>query len=455
MGWAAKVGTLMMDAKERWRTAASYAEQPFGLAALICLHIVICCVSLVCVSNFKYFGYFQAAPFHIFYDPARFPGAAAAIAAFALVSILFMFARFSVGYFIGFYLYTMVLGYLWVNCFSDLNYDHLLSGLSAGASALAFLLPALLIGSPIRQVYALSERSFEYLLTLILLVSLTTIVAGGIYNFRFVAVNDIYEFRDKIEFPKIVAYSVSITSGVLLPFAFACFVARRDRWRAGAVLLLALLFYPITLSKLALFTPAWLVVMAALARYFGAKTSVILSLLLPMLAGVLTIILKAWPTYFYIVNFRMMAIPSIAMDVYNHFFSDHDLTYFCQIRVLKPFMSCHYDAQLSIIMEKAYGLGNFNASLFATEGVASVGPLFAPVSVFVCGLVIALANRLSSGLPPHFILTSSAVIPQILLNVPLTTTLVTHGALVLFLLWYVTPRSMFEQKESKKGALAH
>ena len=28
-------------------------------------------------------------------------------------------ARFSFGYFVGFYLYTMVLGYLWINCFSD------------------------------------------------------------------------------------------------------------------------------------------------------------------------------------------------------------------------------------------------------------------------------------------------------------------------------------------------
>ena len=30
-----------------------------------------------------------------------------------------------------------------------------------------------------------------------------------------------------------------------------------------------------------------------------------------------------------------------------------------------------------------------------------------------------------------------AMLPQILLNVPLTTTLLTHGAAILFLLWYV------------------
>ncbi|MEA2819119.1 MAG: hypothetical protein QOJ86_1123, partial [Bradyrhizobium sp.] len=106
--------------------------------------------------------------------------------------------------------------------------------------------------------------------------------------------------------------------------------------------------------------------------------------------------------------------------------------------------SCPYQDQISIVMERAYKLGNFNASLFATEGIASVGLWLAPVAVFGCGLVIALGNRLSAGLPPGFVLASGAVFPQVLLNVPLSVALVTHGAAILFLLWYITPRTMFE-----------
>jgi len=442
-----------MDAERIWRGAKNGAETPVGLASLICIHITACCVSLVCVSIFKYPNVFSAGAFHILYDPARLPGAIAVIAGFALVSILFVFARFSIGYFIAFYFYTMVLGYLWVNFFSDLGYDHRLFGLSAAASAVAFLLPALLIRSPIPQVYALSSSTFERLLTLILVFSLATIVAGGIYNFKFVAVSDIYEFRGKLEFPKIISYALSITSSTLLPFAFACFVARRNHWRAATALLLSLLLYPVTLSKISLFAPAWLVVMAVLARMCGARTGVVLSLLLPMLAGLIIFSLDIWPWYFYLFNFRTLAVPSSAMDIYSHYFSDHDLTYFCQIGMLKPLMGCHYQDQLSVVMERAYRLGYFNASLFATEGIASVGPLFAPVSVFACGLVIALANRLSAGLPPRFILTSGALIPQILLNVPFSVTLATHGAALLFLLWYLTPRTIFEPK-SERAALA-
>jgi hypothetical protein len=152
-------------------------------------------------------------------------------------------------------------------------------------------------------------------------------------------------------------------------------------------------------------------------------------------------------SYFRIINFRMVAIPSIAMDVYNDFFSKHELTHFCQIRVLKSFIGCPYQDPLSIVMFNNYPFGgNYNASLFATEGVASVGLLLAPVSALVCGLVVALGNRLSAGLPPSFILVSGAILAQIMLNVPLTTVLLSHGAGLLFLLWYITPRSMFQEE---------
>ena len=89
-------------------------------------------------------------------------------------------------------------------------------------------------------------------------------------------------------------------------------------------------------------------------------------------------------------------------------------------------------------------MGNFNASLFATEGIASVGLALAPFTALACGLVIALGNRLSAGLKPRFILISGAALPQVLLNVPLTIALLTNGAAFLFLLWYVTPRSIFD-----------
>src|ERR1044072_6837949 len=127
-----------MTAGERWQVGADGVERPAGLALLISLHIIIHCISLVQVAYFGNTGYFSAATFHIFYDPSRLLDAVVVVAAFSSVALLFTVARFSFGYFIGFYLYAILLGYLMINCFSDLRYDRRLAGFSAAASTVAF-----------------------------------------------------------------------------------------------------------------------------------------------------------------------------------------------------------------------------------------------------------------------------------------------------------------------------
>jgi len=346
----------------------------------------------------------------------------------------------------------MILGYLWLVVFSRFSYDHALATISAFGSALAFLVPALFITSPIRQRYILSTRALENLLSFILIFAAIIVAVGAFYNFRLVGVADMYNFRDELRFPVWLAYAIGATSGALLPFGFACFVARGRWWRAALALVLLALFYPITLTKLTLFAPVWLLFLAPLSRFFEARTAVVLSLFLPVSAGVILALLFQFGVlpyelignYFGAINFRMIAIPSSALDFYNDFFSTHDITLFCQISFFKPITECPYSDPLSIVMERAYKLGNFNASLFATEGIASVGLIMAPFSGLACGLVIALGNRMSAGLPSGFILLSGGVLPQVFLNVPLTTTLLTNGAFILFLLWYVTPREIFE-----------
>lgn len=433
-------------------TDLATARQPsrvlIGPALLIYFHIAVCCVSLIYVA--QVYGYAGILRF----DQDQIYKAILNIVPFAAVSLLFTFSRFSFGYLLGFYFYTMVLGFLWVVEFTKFSYSREIASFSAIASTIAFLLPALLITSPLKWRNTLSPGAFESLLFCIMASGAALIGIGAIYNFRLVGIEDIYSFRDTLEFPIPLVYAMGITSNTLLPFAFACFVMRGQHRRAAAVILLLSLFYPVTLSKLALFSPLWLVILAVLSRMFEARTAVVVSLLVPVAVGVVLIMLYQDGflardyviSYFGTVNFRMVAIPSIALDYYNSFFSTHDLTYFCQVSFLKPFINCPYSDPLSIVMAKEYGLGNFNASLFATEGIASVGLLFAPFAVLACGLVLAVANRVSSDLPPRFILISSAVISQALLNVPLTTSLLTNGAFFMFVLWHITPREIFDPK---------
>ena len=432
----------MNDLSAGSKNVSTHPQFRPGLVPLLCMYIVTCCVSLAFVAT--WYGDIVAFDSHHLLAPLLL------VACFSVVATLFAIAPFSFGYFLGFYFYTMILGYLWLIEFSRLSYNHPLAIVSVFLSALAFLAPALLITSPIRHRLALTEQAFEALLSLILIAAAATVAVGALYHFKVASPADVYKFRAGIEFPGLLRYSIGMTSGALLPFAFACFVERGNRWRAAMVLLLILLLYPITLTKLALFTPFWLLFLLLLSRLAEARLSVIFSLLLPILPGVAWMLASQSDTisfplmwkYVGIINDRMIAMPSVALEVYNNFFSTHPLTHFCQINVLKPLVGCPYSEPLSVVMNSAYTFGNFNASLFATEGIASTGLALAPLSALVCGLVIGLSNRLSSTLPPRFVLLSGGVLPHIFLNVPFSTTLLSDGAAVLFLLWYVTPRDI-------------
>ncbi|MBC9877510.1 hypothetical protein G8O24_09130 [Bradyrhizobium sp. INPA01-394B] len=386
-------------------------------------------------------------PGAVAFDRSHVLAAILSVSVFAPVVLLFAYAGFSFGYIVSFSFFTMIAGYLWLIPFSMLPYDHRLAYISIIVSGLLFILPSLFITSPARRLPLLSASAFDRLLSLMLLVGATVAAVGALYNFTPVGLSEIYKYRAVLDFPAPLRYALGTTSNALLPFAFAGFLERRSFGRAGIALLILLLLYPVTLTKQTLFAPFWLLYLAVLSTWAPPRLATILSLLLPMLAGILVFFttqaglfpLGIGSLYVGTVNSRMIAMPSVALEVYNSFFSGHPLTHFCQINLLKPLMSCPYDEPLSVIMSKAYPFGAFNASLFATEGIASVGPIYAPLSALGCGLIIALANRLSSGLPPRLVLVSSGLIVQALLNVPLSTNLLSNGALLLFVLWYAAP----------------
>ncbi|MGY3444262.1 hypothetical protein [Bradyrhizobium sp. USDA 4473] len=425
------------------------------LALLAYAHIVVCCISLYCITVTESF------PGIIGFDKSHLAAAIVNVLAFSPVVIVFAIGRFSFGYLVGFYFYVMVLGYLWLIEFSLLDYDHRLALVSIVLSAFAFLAPALLITAPMRQVVVMPERAFHMMPSVILLVSAVIIGVGSLYNLKLVDLSEMYKYRAEVALPGALRYATWIASNALLPLAFACFVTSKRFWQAGIALLLMLLFYPIMLTKMALFAPVWLLFLALICKLAEARVATILSFFVPVLIGAILFGLvkiglvpfKPGMVYFGTVNNRMIAIPSLALEVYNNYFSAHPLTHFCQINVVKLVVPCAYDEPIWAVMAKAYDLGAFNASLFATEGIASVGLVLAPLSALGCGLIIALGNRLSSGLPSQFVLLSAGLLPQVLLNVPLSTALLTNGTVLLFLLWYVTPRSAFDRKTASTATL--
>jgi hypothetical protein len=389
----------------------------------------------------------MAVSFHISLFYGRGDAIAPMLLLTLLISIPFLFVKFSFGYLVGFYLFVMMSGYFWVNRFGTLGYDRPAGLASAAASIVLFLIPVLLLTIPAKRLFCLPHKVLDAIPVLVLALSAIVLVAGAFDGFRFVSLAEMYKHRAEISHSRAFNYAIGILDGALLPFAFACALSRK-RWLMLALLCgTALLLYATAFTKLSLLVPFYLIFIAALTRFFEARSAVIISLLVPIIVG---LIARAFDTeitnaVFGFLLLRLLAIPSISLEHYFVFFTDHPVTHFCQITLIRRLVDCPYP-ELGVALSNWFGLGNQNASLFATEGVASVGPALAPLVAFFCGVVIAVGNMVSAGLPKRFVLISACMMPPILLNIPLSTTFLSHGMGVLFALWYLTPRDYFERR---------
>jgi hypothetical protein len=404
------------------------------LALLFGAFLILTCVSLAEVLR-------SSTPKNPMFWPA-----VASVAALALFIPLFMWARFSVGYIIGFNFYSMIAGYIWLNYFIVGGYDRAQARWSVAASLLLLLLPLLFQVRPLRPRFTLSPQTMNRLLLGLLAFALLVLAWNALYGIAFVSTAEADRLRGTLSRPTALSYIDSWLIGALLPFAFAWFAMHRRYGLAALSIVLIVAFYPMLLNKTVAFAGVWLPFLFILFSLIEARRATVLSLLLPMLVGLIVFLLtyvglpnKIFALVFGGVNYRMLAFPAMALDRYLDFFAHHDLTHFCQIGIIRHFTGCPYQFQLGAEMESHYHMGNLNGSLFATEGIASVGPMFAPLSALVCGLILSIGNSVSAHLPKRLVVTSAGVAMQVLVNVPLSASLLSNGLSLLFLLWYVTP----------------
>ena len=354
---------------------------------------------------------------------------------------LFLLARFSFGYVVGLWMYVMVVGFIFLSYSTKLHYDHDQARISALASLITFLIPALFLRFQIPS-FSITPRAMNALMICALIASAVVVIACAIYGFRIAGLYESLTMREEIARPRLLDYLSGIVSGAVLPFCFA-YSALNRRWLLSAIAAILLLaFFPVLLNKTVLMAPAWLAFLLVLYAVFRPKTATALAIMVPTVVGLTGYSLLTHPsdlTPLGNINLRMIATPSIALDYYFAFFSTHPNTNFCQINFVRLFTECPYTEQLGVIMKREYDLGNFNGSLFTTEGIASVGPVLAPLATFVCGIIIGLGNLASSRLSPALVAVSSGILVQALTNVPLSTVLLSNGGAVLFLLWLISP----------------
>ena len=421
------------------RVAVTPSNQLFT-ASLLILHLVASCISLASVAYFW--------PGHLI-DIDREQAVNAIIGtSFVLGFVpLLVLAPFSFGYLSAFGFLTITAGYVWISYFSEFHYDHAQARLSAYLSLAAFMLPVLFLSAPLPRLVVLGPNAMVRLLHALLMLALAVLMCNATYGVTFAGMEAGAELRNSFLRPLWLRYATGATTGAILPFAFGYFAVLKRPYLALCSLLLLACFYPVLLTKSVLLAPLWLLFLLVLFTVCEPRRATVLTTLVPMTAGLVLILLgqvldPVRHTADFVhgfVNFRMLATPSSAMDLYFDFFNSHPLTYFCQVNLVRVFYGCSYE-ELGVVFANHYHLGNFNASLFATEGIASVGPVWMPLSTFCCGLLLSVGNGLSRRLSPVLVAVSSGVVVQQgLMNAPLSITLLSNGLAVLLLLWYIVP----------------
>jgi hypothetical protein len=419
----------------RLRNATKFGE-PATISLLILSFILLLCISLASVAQDAW-----GPIFHIGFAPGNMVFAGLSVAAFSCCAFLFASARFSIGFVASFYLLAVATGYLWLSYFTPLDYNHAVVRVSVVASFLAFAFPALFITRPLPRRELLTHQQMELLLYCLMFSSALTAAYGSLFGFHWVGIAKAEAIRGTLSYPTWMNYAIPISTTTALPFAYAWFVTQKRYAIAAIALTILFLFYPITLNKTVLLTPFWLIALTMLLRFVPAKPAAVLSLLAPMLLGLIihTFELDLSRKIYGVINLRMLAIPASGIDHYAHFFSTHPVTNFCQIQIIGKIFQCTLSDRLAVLMANGYAIGNYNASLLATEGIASVGPYLAPIPVLLCGMVFAVGNMASARLDQAFIFLSGSVLAQAVMNIPLSTLMLTHGGVVMLVLWFIAP----------------
>jgi hypothetical protein len=431
-------GDRVLPNRPDWLALSASGLAAFlGAACLLAL-----CISLIVVAG-------DVRPvFHISYNGSSAAPAFLSVALFGLIAAALSGRPFSFGYFVGYYMLAVTCGYLWLSYFTPLAYDHSAARWSAVISCVLFFLTATIpLKSSGLKIPTLSAVQMDTLVKCLIALVLAIAIRSAFTGLHFVGLFADDLLRSELNHPSWMNYADSIALSCLIPFAFAWLTHRRSYWTAALCLVIELSFYPSTINKTALIAPFWLIFIFLLARVAEPRLATILSLLLPLSAGLLAMLVDPSrpELVFRVINFRMLAIPASGLDHYYHYFSTHPLTHFCQISPIAKLFSCALPDQLGPLMAQEYSIGNYNASLLAVEGMASVGIYLAPLAAAFCGLLMTCGNLASRGIAPSFVLLSSSVLVVMMMNVPLSVAMVTHGGIILFCLWSITPRPIEAQ----------
>ncbi len=105
-----------------------------------------------------------------------------------------------------------------------------------------------------------------------------------------------------------------------------------------------------------------------------------------------------WTVIASVVYMRALGLPAALTGVYAAYFATNPLTYFSQMNIMNLFVQYPYTEVLGMVIGRFLAGGstgmNANASMWATDGLASIGPIGIIFVGTVVGVALIFANRI-------------------------------------------------------------
>lgn len=303
-------------------------------------------------------------------------------------------------------------------------------------------------GAPLRTAHRLGP-----VVGALALASLVLLVATHHQHMRLVSFADVYDLRfdtNEIETGVVGAYLLSWLSYCLLPYYFTRGILLRRPIDIGFGAFGCLLIYASTGSKAAILMPA---IVFGLHLLIGSGREFLLRLLL-LLAAAIALIVQFLPDdgpllwIKSILLVRMLGSSGWATSVYYDYFTTNGHTFYSHIGPVNALTQSYPYGELSLgqvigVQYSGSEQANFNANFWASDAFAALGLAGVPVVTVVLIGVFWAINRVASGFSTRFVVLWLTGFWLAMLNVPLTTALLSGGgALTLTLLWSVRRRRL-------------
>ncbi|OGQ17267.1 MAG: hypothetical protein A2138_17690 [Deltaproteobacteria bacterium RBG_16_71_12] len=266
-------------------------------------------------------------------------------------------------------------------------------------------------------------------------------------HLRIVSFADVYDLRGEtadVGGGPAIAYL-----SMWLPYAFVPYLMARwllDRTRTTSLVVAlagCLLMYASTGSKAALLLP---VILIGLNRVLVSRWDP-LSAMLGSLTVVVVLIVALFPDEGIlmwvksILLMRIFATAGWTFATYYDYFSSNGHTYYTHIGPVNALTDAypygeHSMGQLIGLEYNGTDEVNYNAGFWASDGVGALGIAGLPLVTLALCLVLYAVNRLASGYSSRFVTLWLCGFWLALLNVPLTTALLSGGGILVLLgLW--------------------